>query len=138
MPVLVLDYHPECCGVLEAFNYRGDRKQKLENLIKCLQEIFDQGLIRSSDKVDDSPSRYGHYFNGFFEAEACTGQYMITMNFTDEQLSMYDSKLAKALASIKGVRKGPRWENPNTGNYITHFTYSKPPKKPTPYKWKGK
>lgn len=121
-----------CCGMYFVENYLNIEGESVEKLAKRIEEACQQGKVR---KIVEYEEEFFDCDAGF-EAGWGPGQFGMVMTFTDQQLTAYNQKLAKALRSIKKVRKGMRWRNPNTGNYITLFTYCNRPTKPAPYQWK--
>ena len=129
--MLSWDRHVDCCGVLHIFDFPCGKEsskvaiQELENLIR---------KAHSRGRRDDYSNEH-FYFSELIEDETyISGCFLLEITLTDDQLCANNIFWAKNLKRLK-FRKGARWRNPNTGNYVTIFTFSKKPREKAPYDW---
>lgn len=106
-----LSSHSSCCGVKVMRDYGNISHEPFDRVVRIINGIKEQ-----------------------LEIEYYEGGRLIECHFTDQQLTLDNNKLARALKQC-GFRKKARWLNTNHGNYVTMFTFSKRPAVACPYPW---
>lgn len=120
----------ECCGAVHLCGFHDWTEREIKGYLK------DALFVKNPDYNPDEWDEEYKYFSNFYDEYTPygTGSLLVEVCLTDSQLMRNNSALAKCLKKL-GFRKGPRWYNPNSGNHVTMFTYSKKPKTKQPYEW---